>query len=116
MNDAKIAVLLIEEDPQVAQLVLLLTAEFALVRVDGADGALRGLAEEPGIEVVLLGSGGAGRGALRRLGGGVPVVALDDHRVEGALDARALERALTLAVARRPPVPRREPRRRYAHA
>ncbi|UPT75154.1 MAG: response regulator [Elusimicrobiota bacterium] len=104
MTNAKITVLLVEKDPQVAQLLLLLMTEpvlpspqFSLVCADGPETARRVLREDPAIQVVLLGSGVRALGALP-----TPTVAVADYRSGNVLDARALKRALSVAAARRP--------------
>ena len=138
--NGQFTVLIIESDPQITQLLLLLMSEpawppfpFTLVCVDGLRGAREALAEDDAIQVVLLDPVKSGANLpealriLERLSPGTPVVVLtepgceaagleaiyagaQDYQVKGSLDSRTLKRVLNCAVARH----RREPRMIYA--
>lgn len=144
--NGKITVLLVEKDPQITQLLLLLMSEpawpqlpFTLVCVDGFDAALEALSADDSIEVVLLDAAGTrlslldGLLKVRARAPAVPVVVLtepggestgleavrrgaQDYQVKGSLDARTLKRTLTCAVVRQRLMPRRDARKRYVHA
>jgi DNA-binding NarL/FixJ family response regulator len=123
-KDRKISVLLVEPDPQVAQLLLLLLApeappfRFEPVCVEDVDAGLRSLARGSRIDAVLLGLtlGGAGGlegvRTLRREAPHAPIVALvapgaeargreavklgaKGFQVRGRLNSDALKRALS---------------------
>lgn len=143
--NGKITVLLVEKDPQITQLLLLLMSEpawpqlqFTLVCVDGIDAALKALSADDSIEVALLDAAGTGLSLLdglmkvRARAPAVPVVVLtepggestgleavrrgaQDYQVKGSLDARTLKRTLTCAVVRQRLLPRREARKRFSH-
>ena len=123
--DGKITVLLVERDPQVAQLILLLLAapdaprrRFETVRVEDVEAGLRSLARGDKVDAVLLGMPRDGSRtlerlrALRRRAPGVPIVALveagaeargreavkfgaEGFQVRGRLDSGALKRSLS---------------------
>lgn len=138
----KITVLVVEKDPQVTQLLLLLMSEpswpalpYTLVCVDSLNAAREALAADGSIQVVLLDpvrSGASLHEALRRMkefAPETPVVVLtepggeaagleavragaQDYQIKGALDSRTLKRCLSCAVIRQ----RRATGRSYAHA
>ena len=124
-TDRKISVLLVEPDPQVAQLLLLLLAasdapphRFEPVCVEDIEAGLRSVARGSRIDAVLLGltlnGGGAldGLKTLRRQAPHAPIVALvapgaeergreavklgaKGFQVRGRLNSDALKRALS---------------------
>jgi DNA-binding NarL/FixJ family response regulator len=126
MND-RISVLLIERDPQSAQLLLLLLAapdarRIETMHVQGVEEGLRRLEDDEPADAVLLGLPlGEGRPrerlrALRRKAPGVPVVVVVDPGEEAlgrqaveqgatsfwvrSADARSVKRAVAAAIAR----------------
>ncbi len=144
--NGKITVLLIEKDPQITQLLLLLMTEpawpplpFTLVCVDGLGAAREALGADDSIQVVLLDAAMSGSSLIEALrivrthSPTTPVVVLtepggeavgleavragaQDYQVKGSLDARTLKRTLSCAVVRQRLTPRREIRRRHVHA
>jgi DNA-binding response OmpR family regulator len=144
--NGKITVLLVEKDPQITQLLLLLMTEpawpplpFTLVCVDGLDAARQALGADDSIQVVLLDAALSGSSLIEALRvlrthfPATPVVVLtepggeavgleavrsgaQDYQVKGSLDARTLKRTLSCAVVRQRLTPRREVRRRHVHA
>ncbi len=143
--NAKITVLIVENDPEITQLLLLLMAEpswpslpFTLVCVDGLDAAHAALVSDDSIQVVLLDPAKTGASLsealrmMRRYASSTPVVVLtepggeaagleavragaQDYQVKGSLEARSLKRVLNCAVVRHASAPRPESRRRHAH-
>ena len=136
----KITVLLVERDPQMTQLLLLLMAApawpplpFTLVCVEGLDDALAALSADAAIQVVLLDAALSGAGPLEALriirahspmtpvvmliepdadavGLAAVAVGAQDYQVKTSLDARTLKRTLSCAILRQPLVPRHAPR------
>ena len=133
--DGQLSVLLVEPDPQAAQLLLLLLAapdarRFETIRVEDVEDGRRVFEREQPVHAVLLGLPLDGGGlserlsALRREAPDVPVVAAVEAGEEASgreavalgaacfwvkgADARALKRALVAAVGRGASAPRDE--------
>lgn len=144
--NGKITVLLVESDPQVTQLLLLLMTApawpplpFTLVCVEGLDSARAALAKDATIQVVLLDANHSGCGPLEALRAiqshspSVPIVLLtedggdsvglmavaagaQDYQIKSNLDARTLKRTLSCAIVRRIAGAARTRKQRHAHA
>jgi hypothetical protein len=107
--NAKIEVLLVERDPQVAQLLLLLlgrpdppTRRFEWTCVEDVESGLRRLARREPFDAVLLGPSLRSAGTRGRLRGHAPAVPILTLAPEGKrrVDPDAVKRSLRGAVAR----------------